>query len=83
MSSLKLNTNLIPVELTTTEGYNEFVKSPLCNDYSTVFPDNDLSHAYVFVNDEIVATVSGEAMSDLLNYSKSGYLANTTSDSSK
>lgn len=51
----------IPVELTTYQGYEEFVKSPLCNDYSTVFSDNDANTGYVLVNDEVVATVSGEA----------------------
>ncbi|CDR40794.1 CYFA0S05e04566g1_1 [Cyberlindnera fabianii] len=54
--SLKINTT--PVELTTTEGYEEFVKSPLAADYSTVFPDG-ADNGYVMDNNsEVVATVA-------------------------
>lgn len=72
-SNLKINTNFIPVELTTAKGYNDFVKSPKCEKrYSTIFPDNE-SLGYVLVDDEVVAVVSGEAKADLFDYAKAGY----------
>lgn len=68
MSALKINT-AVPVELTTTQGYNDFVRSPLNREQSTVFPDNDQT-GYVLVNDEVVATVSGEAREHLFAYTQ-------------
>ncbi|CAM9023080.1 unnamed protein product [Wickerhamomyces anomalus] len=63
--------NTAPVELTTTEGYNEFIKSPLCNEHSTIFPNETSDQGYVYVNDEVVAIVRGEARDSLFNYTSS------------
>lgn len=68
---MPLTINTSPIELTTAEGYNEFIKSPLCNEHSTVFPNESSDQGYVYVNDEIVAVVSGEARDSLFSYTKS------------
>ncbi len=67
MTSLRIKTDDFPIELTTSEGYNDFVTSPLNREHSTVFPDNGQT-GYVLVNDQIVATVSGEARDHLFSY---------------
>lgn len=68
--------NTAPVELTTTEGYEEFIKSPLCNEHSTIFPNETADQGYVYVNDEVVAIVRGEARDSLFNYTKSDFAGN-------
>lgn len=69
--SFKLNTqDNFPIELTTSEGYNDFVTSPINREHSTVFPDNGQT-GYVLVNDKVVATVSGEARDHLFSYTHS------------
>ncbi|KAH3680409.1 hypothetical protein WICMUC_000340 [Wickerhamomyces mucosus] len=70
----------IPVELTTAEGYNEFVKSPLCHEYATVFPDNNMNQGYVIVNNEIVASVTGDARIDLFNNLEVDHLYSSTTN---
>ncbi|KAH3682560.1 hypothetical protein WICPIJ_006472 [Wickerhamomyces pijperi] len=80
-TNLRIDTDILPVELTTAQGYNDFVKSPQCDKrYSTVFPDNE-ANGYVLVNDEIVAIVSGDAKADLFDYSKAGYYLEDSKDS--
>lgn len=69
MSQLNIITDFVPIDITTAEGYNEFIQSPLCNDSSTVFPDSD-SNGYVLVNNEVVATVSEEVKDSLFNYTE-------------
>jgi len=69
--TMPLVINTSPVELTTTEGYQEFIKSPLCNEHSTIFPNETSDEGYVYVNDEVVAIVKGEARDSLFNYEKS------------
>ncbi|CCH41135.1 hypothetical protein BN7_672 [Wickerhamomyces ciferrii] len=68
--------NTAPVELTTTEGYEEFIKSPLCNEHSTIFPDESSDEGYVYVDNEIVAVVRGEARDSLFSYTKSNIARN-------
>lgn len=64
---MPLSINTTPIELTTQEGYDEFVKSPLCDHSSTVFPDNS-DYGYILdSNNQIVATVAIEVRDSLYN----------------
>lgn len=67
MSQLKLITDFVPIDITTAEGYKEFIKSPLCSESSTIFPD-DNSEGYVLVQNEVVATVSPQVKDSLFSY---------------
>lgn len=64
---MPLSVNTTPVELTSQEGYDEFVKSPLCNDCATVFPDNADQGYILDSNNEIVATVPLQVRDSLYN----------------
>jgi hypothetical protein len=64
---MPLTINTTPVELTTKEGYDEFVKSPLCNDCATVFPDNADQGYILDSNNEIVATVNRQVRDSIYN----------------
>ena len=66
-TKMTLRINTTPIELTSPEAYNEFVKSPLCNDCATVFPDNSDQGYILDSNNEIVATVAGEVKDSFYN----------------
>ncbi|AAS51623.1 ADL297Wp [Eremothecium gossypii ATCC 10895] len=54
-----------PVELTTVNGYNDFLKSHKSKRTSTLFND-DCSRGYVMMDDKVLATITGEARDYLL-----------------
>ncbi|CCC71799.1 hypothetical protein NCAS_0I01310 [Naumovozyma castellii] len=50
-----------PVELTTRAGYEDFIRKQNTADISTILEKDNGSQGYILKNNEVIATVSGEA----------------------